>query len=68
MSQASQEYLDELYEKRRKLIGIKSTAFADQAVQTDMESLNAEIARVEQTLNSNSRVRLAGFSKGTDGC
>lgn len=65
MSQATQAYLDELYAKRAKQIGLSATAFADQSVQFDMKGLNEEIARVEQALDSNKRVRLAGFSKGT---
>lgn len=66
MPQASQEYLNELYEKRRKQAGLKGTQFGDQAVQFDNEWLDQEIARVERTLDSTrvNSVRFGATSKG----
>lgn len=59
-----QEYLDELTERRRKLVGVKSTQFSDQATTFDPEALDREIRRVEQVIRGRSRTRYAATSKG----
>lgn len=66
MPQASQEYLDELYEKRRKQGGIKSITFDTQATEFDSKWLDEEIQRVEQALDSSraKSVRFGATSKG----
>lgn len=64
----TQAYLDSLYARRAALIGIKRSGFSDQQLDTDLESLDREIARVERVLaaaaNGGSSTRYAATSKG----
>lgn len=61
----TQEYLDSLYAKRAKIVGIRRTSFSDQANEFNLEELNVEIARVERVLRgANGTVRYASTSKG----
>lgn len=59
-----QAYLDELIAKRRSMIGVKRTSFADQSTEFDIEQLNSEIGRVERSIATNSRTRYAATNKG----
>ncbi len=62
----TQADLDELDEKIKTASLVKSTAFADQS--TEFRSIDELLklrATMAQEISANSRVRLAGFSKGT---
>ena len=59
-----QTYLAELIAKRRAMVGVKRTSFADQSTEFDIEQLNAEIGRVERAIATTSRTRYAVVNKG----
>lgn len=60
----TQDYLDSLYAKRAKQIGLKGAAFSDQSVSYDFEALEREIARVERALATSGGTRYAATRKG----
>ncbi len=65
--QSDQDYLDSLREKRQQVTGARGVSFADQRLDFDLESLNAEIARLEQRLGKKPTTRYVASSKGLAG-
>jgi hypothetical protein len=60
----TQEYLDELYAKRRAAAGVRQLQFSDQLTTFDHEQLEREITRVERALRGRSTTRVAAFRSG----